>query len=439
MSTVAVLGYAVEGTVSAEYFANKGDVVTVCDNDESVIIPEKFHQRKGADSFHNLHEFDIIIRSAGIHPQTILDANPSHPEIATRITTSINEFVAACPTIQVIAVTGTKGKGTTCSLITEILRGAGKTVHFGGNIGIAPLELLSSVQPDDWVVLELSSFQLFDFHERIRTAVCLPVNEEHLDWHSDINDYHQAKANLFRYQQTEDLAVYDPHNEGSVRVSSVSPANKIAFDVPAIGAAPEHTEAAYVLEDTIYYQGTPIIATDKVALPGRYNLENMCAAISATWSVIDGNLEAIRHGLTTFTGLPMHLENIGQLNGATWYNDAYATAPEATIGALSVFTAPVVLITGGRNKYISMEGLAEAITHSSVRAVIVNGDLSDQIAEFLADRHFEHVEHSTDIADAASKAYALARPGDIVLFSPGSAGTLRGEPFTNAFRAMGGQ
>ena len=180
---IAIVGYATEGRVSAEYFARRGHSVTICDQSTDVEIPDGLASQLGDGYLHGLDQFDLIVRSAGIHPDVILERNPG---VKPKITTAINEFLANSPTRNIIGITGTKGKGTTSTLTHKILESCGRKAWLGGNIGRSPLEFIDEMQPDDWVVLELSSFQLYDVHHSPHIAACLMVVPEHLDWHSDV-------------------------------------------------------------------------------------------------------------------------------------------------------------------------------------------------------------------------------------------------------------
>lgn len=425
---VAIVGYGREGKASAEYWRAQGGDVTVCDIDSDHrlegTIPEVFKHRLGADSYlRDLHEFDVIVRTAGMHPSVILDANAEHPEIINRITTNLNEFLRVCPSRNLIGVTGTKGKGTTSTIATKILQASGKAVHLVGNIGVAALGLLPEVTAEDVVVIEFSSFQLFDIKKSVPTAVCLTVSPEHLNWHSDVEDYMNAKANLFRLQTKEDRAIYNSRSGTSTDIVSKSPGHKTAYEVPPVGQEASKNDGAYVQNETIYYRETTIIEVDQVAIPGRHNLENICAAITAVWPLIDGDLDAIRQVLTTFTGLEEHLELIREVNGVKYYNDTYATAPDAAIAAMNAFQEAKVMILGGIDKQVPLEGLVDAVIASNVRGVVLIDDLADQLAGLFSDRHYKNaILGGPHMSGIVEKAHAFTRPGDVVLLSPGCAG-----------------
>ena len=160
---VAILGYGIDGFSAAKYWHNLGHDITICDKNTDIEIPGFAVAKLGKDYLNNLDVFNLIVRSPGVYPAEIVKANPDSPDILHKVTSCINEFFAKCPA-PIIAVTGTKGKGTTCTLIHKFLEAAGKKVFLGGNIGIVPLDFLNKVTPESWVVLELSNFQLLDFN-----------------------------------------------------------------------------------------------------------------------------------------------------------------------------------------------------------------------------------------------------------------------------------
>jgi UDP-N-acetylmuramoylalanine--D-glutamate ligase len=314
---IAILGYARQGQSAAEYFkADKNNEITICDVKESLSIPSNFRKKLGKDYLKNLGEFDLIVRSPSVHPNTIIESNG--PEIISKITTTTNIFFEVCPTKNIIGVTGTKGKGTTSTLITKILQKAGYRVHLGGNIGLDPLQLLKeNIKPEDWIVLELANFQLIDIKFSPKIAVCLMVTPEHLDWHESIEEYYSAKTNIFKYQSKNDLAIFNGNYKSSEYISSFSPAkNHLKFDVPLMGKMPQHTEASYVKNDSIYYQESYICQENEIALLGRHNLENVCAAISATWEIIDKNKGPILEAIKSFSGMKHRLEFVRELDSS---------------------------------------------------------------------------------------------------------------------------
>ncbi len=185
---IAILGYARQGQSAAEYYSHdKNNEITICDIKENIKLPKNYLKKLGKTYLDNLDEFDLIVRSPSIHPKNIVKSN--NAKILEKVTTTTNIFFEVCPTKNIIGVTGTKGKGTTSTLISKMLEKAGYRVHLGGNIGLDPLQLLKeNISANDWVVLELANFQLIDIKHSPKIAVCLMVTPEHLDWHESIED-----------------------------------------------------------------------------------------------------------------------------------------------------------------------------------------------------------------------------------------------------------
>lgn len=330
-----------------------------------------------------------------------------------KATTTLQIFFETVKTKNIIGVTGTKGKGTTSTLIYEMLQAAGKKTYLGGNIGNSVLGFVNEVQPDDWVVLELSSFQLHKFPYSPHIGVTLMIVPEHLDWHFGMSDYLESKSNLFRHQQPEDKAIYFADNQLSMQIAQMSPGEKIPFYRPP---------GAFVRNDgMIIIQEQGVIHKSQVKLVGEHNLQNICAAITAVWQVTT-DLEAIDKVLKTFSGLEHRLEFVKEVKGVNYYDDSFGTTPETAIVALRSFTQPKVLILGGSYKGIAFDKLADAIGSSNVRHVIAIGDTGPKIAELLKLRGFSSItEGLNDMPAIVAEAKAKALQGDVVLLSTGSA------------------
>jgi UDP-N-acetylmuramoylalanine--D-glutamate ligase len=412
---VAILGYALEGQQSASYWHKLDNEVTICDQNPSLEVEKKYQTNLGKDYLKNLDQYDIIVRTAGLNPQKILDANPESPELASKITTSLNEFLDKCPSPNTIGVTGTKGKGTTSSLIAKILKAAGKKVHLGGNIGVAPLELLPKVKADDWVVLELSSFQLSDVKYAPHIAVCLMVVSEHLDWHADFQDYTSAKANLFIRQSENDTAIYFAGNESSKTIASNSPGRIIPYFSPP---------GAYVRDDgmiVVGYNQTEILPIKKLKLLGRHNQQNVCAAVTTVWQVAQ-DVDSIAKVLKSFKGLEHRLELVKEVGGVKYYDDSFGTTPETAIVAMQAIEGPKVLILGGSDKGALFEELTGEVIKQNVRHVVAIGKTGPAIVALLRQKGYDKITEDLDAMPAIVKeAKRYAKKGDVVLLSTGCA------------------
>lgn len=411
---IAILGYGEQGRSALEYWGHKNDV-TVCDQ-KPVQVPVKITTQIGQGYLDDLERFDLIVRSPAVHPDDIVQANSEHT--LRKVTTVTEEFFRVCPA-PVIGVTGTKGKGTTSTLIAKMLEAAGKKVHLGGNIGVPPLDMLkSNIQPSDYVVLELANFQLIDLHFSPDVAVCLMVAPEHLDWHKSMAEYIESKQQLFRYQTDDALAVFNRLNDLSTEVTNVSPARKISYEVPMAGQNPQEQTGAYVKGNDIYYEDTLVCQVSDIKLLGRHNLENVCAAIAAVWKIVDGNTEAITSAIRSFTGLPHRLELVRELNGVKYYDDSFGTTPDTAIVALQALPQPKVLILGGSDKGAKYDKLATAVASSNVRSVVLIGKTAPQIKQALTLAGFMNtVNGGETMDDIISVAKNAAKSGDVVLLS----------------------
>lgn len=407
---VAIIGFSIEGVSALRYYQKQGADITICDQDEKKIIPEGVSAHLGEHYLDNLDSFDVIARSAGILPSVILADNPT---IANKITTTIDEFLRVCPTKHVIGITGTKGKGTTSTLTTKMLEAAGKRAFLGGNIGVSPFDFLDTLTEDDWVVLELSSFQLTDIQRSPHTAVCLMVVPEHLNWHTDMEDYVTAKSNLFKYQTADDIAISFADNETSLKIAHNSPGKQLEY----FGATGAH------IEDTkIVIEGTTICEISELKLLGEHNWQNVCAAVTAVWQEATQDVAAIRSVLTTFTGLPHRIAFVRELDGITYYDDSFGTTPETAIVAMEAFEQPKVIILGGADKGVPFDDLAKVVVENNVRTAVVIGATGPIIADALRAQGFTSiVEGGTTMQHIVHVAQAHAQKGDVVLLSTGCA------------------
>jgi len=312
----------------------------------------------------------------------------------------------------IIGVTGTKGKGTTSTLIYEMLKAFGKRVFLGGNIGVPVLDFVRDVSPDDWVVLELSNFQLYNLTYSPHIAVCLMIVPEHMDWHPNIDEYAEAKANLFRHQKPEDIAIYFADNEYSAKIASYSPGKKIPFF---------RRPGAYMDDAKVMVDGSEIIDKSEIKLLGEHNLQNICAALTAAWQV-EQDRDAARRTLASFSGLEHRLEFAGEIDGVKYIDDSFGTAPETTIVAIKAFEQPKVIILGGSDKGADFTALAQEVKNSNVRQAIVIGQITDKITQALNNAGFTDVTTGlSSMTEIVDKARELAKPGDVVLLSTGAA------------------
>ncbi|HSW85499.1 MAG TPA: UDP-N-acetylmuramoyl-L-alanine--D-glutamate ligase [Candidatus Saccharimonadales bacterium] len=410
---IALLGYGKQGRAAYDYWYS-GNEITICDSSQDLDLPTTADSQLGPDYLQGLDRFDVIVRSPIIHPRDIAAAN-SH-NILNKVTTVTNEFFKVCPSINIIGVTGTKGKGTTSSLIVKLLEAAGYRVHLGGNIGTPPLDLLKNdIRSNDWIVLELANFQLIDLKFSPPIAVCLMVTPEHLDWHKDINEYYDAKAQLFIHQKSVDIAIYLASDKISKSIASRGPGKLIPyFALPG----------AYVDNNNIKIDGQNICKTTDLKLLGKHNWQNVCAALTAVWQVTQ-DVDALSSALNNFHGLPYRLESRREVNGIRYYNDSFASGPPATIAAVEAIPGTKVMIIGGYDRNLKLDEFAKDLVRlkTGIRKVLLIGDSAQRTSKVLTKNGFDNFEMSkaTEMAEIVSEASELAQTGDAVVLSPGFA------------------
>lgn len=444
---VAIVGFGWDGQAAWRYWREFADVL-ICDQNPDIDVPKGVKTQLGNGYLDGLEDFDLVVRFQGMRREKILAANPDlDPE---KVINSTDEFFRVAPTSNIIGVTGTKGKGTTTTLIARILEQVGERVHVGGNIGTPALDLLPDIQEDDWVVLELSSFQLFDIHYSPHIAVCLMITPDHMDWHTDMDEYVEAKSRIAIYQIEQDTIVFYRGNQYSSRIGNMSAGAKLPYYVSAEDDPEsdpgDYTARVYIDDGRITFNNIPICHVDEIGLRGPHNHQNTCAAVGAalaacrlegvipdtdTRPVSRSNREpilpqdtkdAIKTALMEFTGLEHRLEFVAQKNGVSFYNDSFSTNPVPTIAAIRSFSESQILILGGSGKGADFTGLAREVADSNVKHAVVIGDESDRIIAALDAAGFSEYSRGGDtmpkIVDAAME---YAEEGDIVLLSPACA------------------
>lgn len=430
---IAILGYGLQGESAYHYWNTPENEITVCDMNEALILPDDVKRVLGPDHLKNLDQYDLIVRSPVVHPSEIVRNNS--PNILRKVTTVTNEFLSVCPKKSIIAVTGTKGKGTTSTLIALMLEASGKKVHLGGNIGIPPLDLLKNgIKPEDYMVLELANFQLIDLNISPHIAVCLMVVPEHLDWHKDMDEYVTAKQQLFAHQTKDDVAIYYANNQVSQDIAAAGEAQKIPF-MKAPGAE--------ILGGLVMLDGEIVCATDEIKLLGKHNLQNVCAAVTAVWQITQ-DVAALRSVLTSFTGLEHRLEFVRELDGVSYYDDSFGTTPETAEVAIETFKEPKIVILGGSDKGADFTGLAETVARNNVRSVIIIGKTGNAIKSCLHAVGYKNIiDGGGTMEEIVQTARADAKSGDIVLLSTACASfdmfknyKDRGEQFKTAVQAL---
>lgn len=440
---LAIVGFGVEGRALAAYFLRKGDEVTIFDREEKKDIPGQCKAYLGPGYLKNLKEFDLVFRSPGI-PFLKKEFDP----MREKLTSLTKYFFEKCP-CPIVGVTGTKGKGTTATLIYEMVRegyekqGMGRKVFLGGNIGEPPLNFLDELTPKDLVILEVSSFQLQDLDKSPHIAVVLGITPDHLDHHCDIEEYIAAKKNIVSFQKKNDFAVLDFDSPEAAGFKAKTKAHVFFASIEHI--VPDG--GFLKVSSLVLKKGkTGAIFGEKgeVGLIGPHNLKNLLAAATVA-HILTVPIEIITKVARDFKGLPHRLQLIREIEGIRFYDDSASTNPETTIAALRSFHEPTILILGGSSKNLDFEPLGEEIAKRlNIRTVIIMGETKQKLEEVI-ERACIRQEQKTartgarigrplrrreiplelitaeNFQEAFMVARLTAKPGDVVLFSPGCA------------------
>jgi UDP-N-acetylmuramoylalanine--D-glutamate ligase len=363
---------------------------------------------------------DFVFVNPGVRPRsaTILRAL----QRGIPVLTEIGFFFRLCPAT-IVGITGTKGKTTTTTLIERILSRGPRRVIVGGNIGRSVIEELDTLQRDDIVVLELSSFQLDTLGRSPYVAVVTNVSEDHLDQHGTRENYVAAKRNILAWQGSRDIAVLNLDDTTVLAMHTGAASEVRGFSLtqrPRRGAFLDEQERL-VLTDGEHR--TPLLAAKELRVPGRHNVANALAA-AIVGNVFDISPEDIAAVLREFEGVPRRLETVAEHDGVLWVNDSASTTPAATLSALAAYDRPAVVILGGIAKGADFSELARQVVRRA-RAAILIGPAAEEIAGALAaaappDGKLR-VERASTLEAAVTAARAAARPGDVVLLSPASA------------------
>ena len=412
---IAILGYGLEGVTALDYFNQSENSITICDQNSELEKIAGINYQLGPDYLSNLNKFDLIVRSPGVNPAQIFDSNADIDK--SKITSGTNIFFQMSPTKNIIGVTGTKGKGTTSTLIHKMLLEVGKNSYLAGNIGIPAMNLLASIKTDDFIVLEMSSFQLSDCNYSPHIAVCLMITQDHIDWHGQIENYLDSKRNIVKYQTKDDIVIYNSQNNKSQSLAETSLANKLPY-LEAPGAIVQGQNI--IIDDQV------ICAVSEIGLLGKHNLENICAAITCVWQV-SKNKHAIARIIKTFTGLENRLEFVKIKNKVRYYNDSFASAPDAAIAGMKAIASPKVLIIGGFDRNLDLKSLVESIVdegkNGSIRKLILIGASASRLAKELDAKKYTNyqVSNAKNMFEIVKLATDYADKEDVVLLSPGFA------------------
>ena len=423
---IAMCGIGVSNTPLILDFLKKGAKVYACDRRSREMIGEIADTLEAAgaelclgEGYLNNLEVDIIFRTPG------MSFNLPELEAARKkgiaVTSEMEVFFDLCPAT-LFAITGSDGKTTTTTLISKMLEAEGKKVFVGGNIGKPLLPEIENITADDFVVVELSSFQLISMRKSPDVAVVTNLAPNHLDVHKDMDEYIDAKKNIILHQNAFSRTVLNRDNEITNDFKKYARGQSLSFSMTE-----QLKNGAWLEGDgTIHmtYRGidAPIMHRDDIAILGDHNVENYLAAITAVWGFV--GMDSIKKVAREFMGVEHRIEFVREVNGVKFYNDSIASSPTRTIAGLKAFNQKVHLIAGGYDKHIPYEPLVPYILEK-VEKLYLCGATADKIeAAVKADKSYNgtpEIIRCESIATAVLKANEIAKAGDVVTLSPASA------------------
>ena len=416
---IAVLGLGVSNRPLVRLLLAAGCHVTGCDRtpreklDQEVLDLEAQGcvLKVGEDYLEGL-DADLVFRTPGMHPE-----NPALVALrngGAEVTSEMEIFFECCP-CTILAVTGSDGKTTTTTLVSEMLKAAGKTVWLGGNIGTPLLPRCREMKEDDFAVVELSSFQLMDMKRSPHVAVVTNLAPNHLDVHKDMEEYIWAKENLFRFQSENDVLILNADNE----ITAGFTGNGTTKFFSRRG----QTNGAWSDNEWVWRNGQKVLKKSDILLPGEHMVEDYMAAILAVEGLVED--ETIRQVARTFGGVEHRIELVRIKDGVRYYNDSIASSPTRTIAGLKSFPEKVLLIAGGYDKHIPYDVLGPEIC-AHVKKLFLGGATGPQIRAAVENAPeyrpgCPEIVDCGDFTTAVHAAVAAAESGDVVLMSPASA------------------
>ncbi len=447
--SVGLIGMGISNRAAVDFLLSAGAVLTARDQNPNpseeltdFLTSRGVKMIFGASYLEDIEE-DILFRSPGVRLPDDLYAKLQAS--GCEITSEMELFTALCPA-NVFAVTGSDGKTTTTTLISEMLKKTAEREHvrvfLGGNIGTPLLPFLSEIRACDYVVLELSSFQLFDMKAAPHAAVITNVTPNHLNWHTDMTEYIESKKNVFANQTAENRLILNADNDITRHMAEDTAASVAFFSRQAKPSAP----CCYLENGVIYYDDgntqTAVMTRADIKLRGMHNVENYMAAIAAVYGTV--TIEEMRTVARTFGGVPHRIELVAEKNGTRFYNSSIDTSPTRTLAALSSFEESLIVIVGGYDKHIPIEPLIAPLAEKA-KCVVGTGDTGLSVIQALADAGFPKsaLAYIGKFDRAVRYAVSLAENGDTVLLSPAAASfdafsnfAERGKRFTELVREM---
>jgi UDP-N-acetylmuramoylalanine--D-glutamate ligase len=420
---VAVIGIGISNRPLIDFLLKLGAQVSTFDKKSEAQLGDIAKKLKnkgvklisGEGYLDKLNNFQVIFKTPSMRIDS--PALVKAKENGAYITSEIQEFIKYCPA-KIFGVTGSDGKTTTTTLIYNMLKQQGYKSWIGGNIGMPLFNKIEEIKKDDKVVLELSSFQLMGMKFSPQVAVVTNISPNHLDIHKNMQEYVDAKKNIFKYQDKSDLLVLNRDNEYTNNMVNEACGLTRQFSVKE-----ELTSGGYLKGDTLFIDNNPICKLNEIKLMGIHNVANLLTAFCAVEDDVD--FENMRNVATTFEGVEHRCEFIRTVNGVKYYNDSIASSPTRTLAGLNAFEKPVILIAGGYDKKIPFDVLAEQ-GYSKIKTLILCGSTKNKIkAAFEKIKSSKNIEIPIimveSLEEAVLKAKDIASEGDIVTLSPACA------------------
>ena len=419
---VAICGIGKNNTPVVLQFLEAGAIVVACDRrteeelgEAAVALRNAGAQLCLGEDYLDHLDVDLILRTPGMKPY--LPQFNAARERGITVTSEMELFFELCEA-PIYAVTGSDGKTTTTTIVAGLLDAAGVRTFVGGNIGRALLPYVHDITAQDAAVVELSSFQLTQMTQSPHVAIVTNVAPNHLDWHTDMQEYIDAKRNLVAHQRPGDRAVLNHDNETTLDFAADCDApvwqfsRRIKIDNGCWLDADNNIVFSENGVDTIVMNVTDI------RIPGVHNIENYMAAIAAVWGT--ASPDAIRSFARAFGGVAHRCELVRTRRNVRWYNDSIGSSPSRTIAGLNAFTQKVILIAGGYDKHIPYDPLGPVAANTVKHAVLL-GATANAIEAAIRARSDLPITHVSGMEEAVRVAAEIAEDGDIVFMSPASA------------------
>lgn len=418
---ITVIGIGISNLPLIKYLVSLGTNVTACDRRSAEDLGENYTELEKlgvkfnlGDGYLNNLSGDMIFKTPGMRYDVpeLLKAK----ENGSIVTSEMEVFFEVCPS-HIIAVTGSDGKTTTTTLIHKMMTDAGYKTWLGGNIGNPLLTDTEKMKENDWVILELSSFQLHTMRKSPEIAVITNISPNHLDMHKDYKEYIDAKKNIMLYQNEGDTLIVNADNQVTADIGKSANG--------AVKYFSRNGMADVYLDGNIIKRGiVEILNIKDIKIPGMHNVENYMAAIAAVSGLV--SKDVIENVAKTFGGVEHRIELVRTLDGVKYYNSSIDSSPNRTINTLRVFPNKVIMIAGGKDKGIPYDEIGPALAEH-VKVLILIGATSDKIQEAL-DAEINKTGNGKDIEviratsyeDAVNTARSKAHDGDVVLLSPAS-------------------